>query len=492
MKHVVVIGAGIGGLASGIRLLQGGHKVTILEKEPRVGGYAIAYKRGGYSFDLALHVVPSGESGQEFSNLIELLGLENKIEFIKLKSGFEVFLGDFHFQMPNNLDQLLSELTRTFPAERNALKNFQQDLEKYVSVYEPVFSYTTSKLQSIPPFLLKLPAFLKHSKLSTKTYFEQFFQDKCLQSILFQPAAFMGISMAEFPTINFMMMFYLLMKDGMFTIKGGGQKLTDILEEQFINLGGELRLNQQVTKFICEKRKITGIISKSKEHLPCDAVIAGNNLVDVVNKLIGRKHFNLKYLRNLDRLKPSVSVLALNLGLDCPPAEVGIKHHIGMVFPHADIDSCFARQDLQITPLGFSVTANVNSDPDYSSMAGNTISIIGGTAPDKWLQMGQDDYIKCKKEVTQHIIDQAENYFPGLAEHIVVADLATPRTMYRYTGNPRGAIMGFNCTAGLHRQIIQTTRLPMKNLAIGSAWTNRLGGFMQSLKSGILAAEKFR
>lgn len=492
MKHVVVIGAGLGGLASGIRLLQLGHRVTLLEKEPRVGGYAISYKRGGYIFDLALHVVPSGGSGQEFSKLIALLGLGETIEFIKLNSGFEVFLGNFHFQMPNDLSQLISELERSFPAERRGLRKFRQDIEKYVAVYQPLFSYGSSKLKVLPPFLLKLPAFLKHSKLSSKTYLDQYFQDQRLQAILFQPAAFMGISMAEFPTINFMMMFYLLMKDGMYTIKGGGQKLTNALQEQFLHLGGELRLNERVKKFTIEKQTITAIESESNRHLSCDAVVTGNNVIDVVNTCIGRKHFSSGYLRNLDSLLPSVSVLALNLGLDCPPAELGIQNHIAMVFPNSDIDSCFAGQHLQISPLGFSVTANANSDQSSSLVTGNTVSIIGGTAPAKWLDMEPEEYLKCKKQVTKIIIDQVANYFPGLTDHLVVADLATPRTMYRYTSNPKGAIMGFNCTAGLHRQIIQATRLPIKNLAIGSAWTNRLGGFMQSIKSGILAAEKIQ
>jgi hypothetical protein len=50
--------------------------------------------------------------------------------------------------------------------------------------------------------------------------------------------------------------------------------------------------------------------------------------------------------------------------------------------------------------------------------------------------------------------------------------------------------MGFNCTTGEHRKLIKAARLPLANVIVGSAWTNRLGGFMQSLKSGVIAAEK--
>lgn len=492
MKHVAVIGAGVGGLAAGIRLLQQEKEVTLLEKEPRTGGYAIAYRRGGYLFDLALHVVPSGGVGQEFQVLLNTLDVAEKVEFIKLKNGFEVFLGDFQFLMPNNLDELIQSLSQSFPRHAKGLRAFQRDLEKYVSVYAPVFSYGTRKSRSLPPFLFKLPSFLKHSKISTKQYFSHFFEDERLHAILFQPAAFMGIPMTRFSTINFMMMFYLLMQDGMYTVKGGGQKITDVLTEEFLRLGGQIKLNCEVTKLYHHKKEITGIETSPANRLDCDAVIAGNNLPDLVNKLIGREFFSSSFLRALDRLYPSISVLSLHLGLDCPPSALGINNHIAMVFPDPDIDRCFEKQQSEVTPLGYSITANSNSDPSNPTIAGYTLGIVGGTAPERWFNMDPSRYRQAKEEVRSNMIADMTRYVPDLDRHIVVSDLATPRSMHRYTANPQGAIMGFNCEVGDHKPLMDAARLPFSNLKIGSAWTNRLGGFMQSLKSGVIAAEQIK
>jgi all-trans-retinol 13,14-reductase len=490
MADVTVIGAGIGGLASGVRLLQRGHRVTLLEKEPRVGGYAVSFRRQKFTFDLALHVVPSGGPGQEFAAMIDILGLSGSVHFLRLRQGFRVHLGDYRFQMPNDYEDLFASLGAAFPAEQTGLQLFRRDLEKYATSYARIFDLTVPKSRSVPPFLLKIPAFLRHSMLPARTYLRRFFKDERLMAILYQPAAFMGIPMRDFPAVNFMMMFFLLMKNGMYTIAGGGQRLTDGLLERFLQLGGTLLTGTTAETIIIEKKQAVAVRTSDGRQLPCDAVVAGNNLPETVGKLIGKGFFSKGYCANFDTLRPSVSVMALNLGLDCPPRELGVDCHIAMVFPDADIDGCFDTQRKQLLPAGFSITARGNSDPGSIEQDGHTLSLIGGTAPEEWLTMDEESYRRKKQQVSLDFIAMADRRYPGLRDHIVVSDLATPRTMARYTGNPLGAIMGLNCTAGTHRHLIKAAKMPVANVIMGSAWTERLGGFMQSIKSGILAAER--
>src|SRR5512144_2781010 len=51
MKRVVIIGAGLGGLAASIRLARAGFRVTVLEKNERVGGKMDFWEGDGYRFD---------------------------------------------------------------------------------------------------------------------------------------------------------------------------------------------------------------------------------------------------------------------------------------------------------------------------------------------------------------------------------------------------------------------------------------------------------
>ena len=160
-----------------------------------------------------------------------------------------------------------------------------------------------------------------------------------------------------------------------------------------------------------------------------------------------------------------------------------------MTFPDADIDSCMKKQENRTTMDGFSITAHCNSDPGFCEDGKFSLSLVGGTDPKKWLALDKKQYTSEKKRVIEKTIEQANRLYPGLKECVQIADLATPKTMLRYTANPLGAIMGLKCTCGSHRQIMKAANLPIKNIIMGGAWTNRLGGFMQSMKSGILAAE---
>ncbi|MEN8190105.1 MAG: NAD(P)/FAD-dependent oxidoreductase [Thermodesulfobacteriota bacterium] len=485
---VIVIGGGIGGLSSAVRLAQRGEKVYLFEKEPRVGGYAISFRRKATAFDLALHVVPCGGAGQQFAAMVEDLGLDG-VEFIRLAQGFEARFGDFSFTMANDYDALFASLESRFPQEVAGLRSFRKDLESHAPVYEALFDHTVSRWRAVPPFLPKIPSFLKRSSLSSRDYLQRYFDDERLIAVLFQPALFMGIPMDEFPTVNFLMMFYLLVKKGMYTIRGGGQALTDRLTSRFIELGGSLQTRQLVTRILVKDGRAEGVMTEDGKRWSAKGVLSAINLPDTVHRLVGRANFPKSYLENLDGLQPSISVIALNVGLATNPKELGIKNHIAIHFPDADIDSWIKKQRSSSRMDGFSVTAHTNSDPEFSEGGLYPVSIVGGTDPSAWMGMAEDEYRLAKSDLCESLISRLDGLYPGFRDSVAVTDLATPRSMHRYTANPMGAIMGLNCSCGLHRQILKACDLPIRDLAMAGAWTGRLGGFMQSMKSGILAAE---
>ena len=92
-EKVIIIGAGIGGLATALRLLNAGYEVVIYEKEDKVGGRVNRIQEKGYTFDLTatISMMP-----QEFYLLFEELGLrlEDYIEISYPKSLYYTFFKD--------------------------------------------------------------------------------------------------------------------------------------------------------------------------------------------------------------------------------------------------------------------------------------------------------------------------------------------------------------------------------------------------------------
>ncbi len=485
---VIIVGGGLGGLSAAAALAQRGYNVKLIEKEPHVGGYAIEVHRGKRSYDIALHATAAGGAGQEFHRTATALGIAEDIAFIKLREGFRVCLGDYAFQMPNDYVALFAALVQEFPEERSGLQTFRGDLEKHANAYAPLFDGAVSKWRSVPSFIPMLPAFLGHSNMPTLAYLERFVSDPRLRAILFQPSIFMGIPMDEFPAVNFIMMFHVLIRQGMYTIRGGGQAVTDALTRRLQEHGGEVITSQKAERILIENGRATGVQTADGTTHRAAAVVTGVSTTETV-RLVGASHFPPTFLRNLEPLQPSLSLLVLNLWLDCNAAEVGIGNHITVSFPSADIDTHIKTQREGSFIDGFSITAHGISEPESQSPDRAALSIIGGTHAATWIDLPDDEYRQLKAQATEDIIMKVRKRFPAISGHITFTDLATPRTLKRYTGNPGGAIMGFQCACGQHRQIMTAGNLPIKGLVAASAWTGKLGGFMQAMKAGCSAAD---
>jgi len=489
-KRVIVVGGGLGGLSAAVALAQQNIGVTLLEAQPQIGGYAVSFSRQGWTFDPALHVTAGGGAGQEFRRLVDGLGLGDAVRFLPLPEGFRVRLGAFDFSLPNDYAAIFERLGAAFPDECEGLRLFRRDLEAHVSAYAPLFAADVSKWRSVPAFLPRLPAFLKHSATSTKDYLAQFVHTPRLAALLFQCSVFMGIPADEFPAVNFMMMFHVLFGGGLSTIAGGGQSLSRALERRLLELGGEVVCRCPVARINLSGGSAVSVATKAGRVYPAAAVVAGVSLPTLAHELIGDAHLPASWLKGLETLNPSLSLLVLSLGIDCPPQAVGIGHHLTMVFPDADIDACMRRQRGGRTVEGFSVTAHAVTEPGIAPPERSTVVVAAGTNSGAWIDLGDEEYRRAKQATVSEIMVQLETLYPGLGARVRVTDLATPRTLRRYTGNPAGAILGFACRMGVHRPLLAASSLPVRRLALASAWTDKMGSFLQVVKAGVAAAEK--
>jgi phytoene dehydrogenase-like protein len=487
-ETILIVGGGLGGLTAGVALANQGRKVVLFEKETKVGGYATSFTRAGYTFDPALHAVTEGGGGGVFQTLISSLGIDSGVSFVKLNRAFSVRFGKFAFDMPNDPDALYAALADAFPEERVGLARFRQHLESSAGIYGPVLLGHNPGWRSVGAFIPRIPVFLSQTVMPTHDYLGRFIRSGRLKALLFQPAVFLGIPSTEFPVINYMMMTHLLVGKGMYTVNEGGAGLSRALAERFIRQGGEIVTKARVESIIVRKGKACGVRLAGGAVHEARAVIA-NMGPTALAAMLPPEAFPAPYMRTLKKLRPSLSVVQLHIGLDCPVEQLGIKSHLSIWFPDDDIDSCIRRQRESLIPEGVSITApsitwtGLDRDRPW-------ISVVGGVSARAWSAFDQDSYCEAKGRCTESILKTLEGLYPGIRSHVVVSDCATPRTFNRYTGNPDGAIMGYDCSIGMHRKIMKVSRIPVRDLFVAGAWTDRLGGFMQSMQAGIDAAYK--
>ncbi|MBD3240186.1 MAG: FAD-dependent oxidoreductase [Chitinivibrionales bacterium] len=489
-QDIVIIGGGLGGLAAGVRLAQAGRGVVLYERQPRTGGYATDFTRNGYTFDPALHAVPEGGPGGCFNELTGRLGIDDDVSFVKVPHAFQTVLGEERYTAPNDPDAGFEWLASLSPQDRDGLLRLRRDIERYAPLYDGLVEGRLSPWQIATRFVPRLPLFLHHTDLGVDRYLSRLVRSPLVKALLFQPAVFYGYPMREFSTVNYIVMLSMLKLGGLYTIRGGGRALSDALRRRLVALGGDVRCGVAVEKVLVRGGRAVGVRLAGGAEREASAVIANVNTRALVHELVGDEHFPRGYVRALDTLGNSLSVVQLHVGLECPLEQVGIDRYLTTVFPDSDIDGCMVRQRQSRFLEGCSITAPGVADPRAVGPRGPTLSVVGAVDPAQWLSLSPDEYREAKEECTEKTLALLEGVYPGVRSHCVTVDLATPHTFHRYTGNPDGAIMGFASHIGAHRPLLKISRMPIRGLHLASAWTLRFGGMMQAMRAGVAAAEK--
>ena len=85
-QNVIIIGAGLGGLVCGAILAKEGHDVTIVEKNPRVGGCLQSYQRNNAIFDTGMHIFGGMNEGGNIRRIFDYIGISQLLNFQNLNS----------------------------------------------------------------------------------------------------------------------------------------------------------------------------------------------------------------------------------------------------------------------------------------------------------------------------------------------------------------------------------------------------------------------
>ena len=120
---VIIIGAGIGGLAAGAVLSKKGKKVLVLERIHVPGGCAVNFRRGRFEFDASLHLLNGLDKGKPSYRLLEECGVDKKVKFLKPAHLYRSIFPDFDVRVPQcNSEAYINILGNLFSKEKNRIK----------------------------------------------------------------------------------------------------------------------------------------------------------------------------------------------------------------------------------------------------------------------------------------------------------------------------------------------------------------------------------
>jgi phytoene dehydrogenase-like protein len=494
---VIVVGAGLSGLATASLLAQKGKRVLVLERHSLAGGYATNFEREGFTFDASLHSFNGMCEGADSYELLKACGVANQVDFLPHPFLYRFVDDDVDMTVgERDIAQFERQLGEMFPSERDGLSRMFKEAR---ATHKQIGKVFTSNWP-VPLRVLSMPfvfgKVLRYEHDTVERFFSRFIGDPRLKDLLSVQWSYYGLppDRLNFPYFCYPFIDYL--HHGGYSIKGGSQVLSDALVDVIERHGGRVLLTTPVKKVLVANGRVVGVEAKRLGSVFAPKVVSNISPIAMVS-LVGEQHFGGKYLNQLKSMRTAISGLQVYLGLDCPLSELGVRDDEYIIFVGrknslSDQYEALQANDLEHGRTAFSINLFSSVDPSLAPLGMSTLGLFTLCGGQYWHDLPRDQYEIRKAEVTATLIERAEAMLPGLSSHIKVCETGTPRTMTRYTSNPAGSFYGFEQSvdqAGLLKRFGQ--KYPIKGLYQVGAWTFPGAGYIGALMSAKFLSDRF-
>jgi phytoene dehydrogenase-like protein len=294
----------------------------------------------------------------------------------------------------------------------------------------------------------KLKKILKYSKMPAEKFLESLFPGdelKGLRVALFSIAPIEGIS-----AVGMLAFIGFALKGRAHAPINGAQKIANAFAEAVITNGGEIFYSKRVITIKIENKKVKGVILEDGSEFDAESIVSAIDAKSTFNKLIDPEMIPLKFKKKLDSTPVSGTFFIVSIVTDIDPSEYGFDGSDVFINSSLDIKEAMTPNNPEKSSfhLNFPKYRSERADPNVNGIqivfpATFDFENYWRTGPE--LQRG-DEYLEFKKGFASNLIKKLEMYIPGLNEHVLSMDIATPITMYRYTHNYYGAAVGWSYT----------------------------------------------
>lgn len=493
-KSIIIIGGGMAGLSAGIYGRINEYDTKIFEKNHVAGGLVTSWKRKGYTFDAAMDWFIGTDINSKSSIVWRELGYlqDRKVDYydellhVRDKAGKLWTL----YTDPSRLEQELLQLT-TYQEDQVKIKGLCRDIAKFAQA--PAFDFRRphmifgawDQFKFLMQYLSCLKIFIDYNQVLVSDYAESF-QDPRLREVMtymfYEP---------ECPHVPFVFLFQLANMDrhaaGYPT--GGSSGVSGFLENRYQELGGKIQYRAAVKKIIVEDGKAIGVILEDGTEHFADLVISACDTRRVIYEMLDGKFVN----DTIDRLYKEgaihASVLKVYLGVNRDFSnEPDVV--VNLLKDAIDIPGLYQKRKRN----SLVIRHYSHFEPSYAPPGKSVVESFFYADYDYWKEasLNREGYLKEKEKVAGIVIENLESLYPGIAEQIEVVDVVTPVTYERYSGNYKGAIMGWMDDTTIVPDLLKKIKMNLPgldNFYMTGQWVVT-GGMVRAASSGRYAIEK--
>ncbi len=411
----LIIGAGLSGLAAGIRLALFDKKVIIVEKHVEVGGLNSFYVRKNRTFDVGLHAMtnftPKGMRSSPLGKLLKQLRLKHEDFQLCEQEMSEVRFPGKALRFNNDFSLFEQEIAEQFPSQ----------IDGFRKLLEHIRNFNELDINN-------------HQQLSSRQVLDQYLSDPLLIDMIFCPLMYYGNAQEhDMDFYQFVIMFKSVYFEGFARPQGGMVSILNMLVEKYQNLGGELKMGAGVSQIKHQNEVLQSVQLDSGEVIEVDKVISSAGYVETMDLC----HPNVDGPENY--IVGQISFLESLFVLGSEPKKIGYDKSI--VFYCTEPQFQYRVPD-QLTDTTSGVLCVPNNFKYEGSLHEGIIRVTNQANFKFWDSMIRKDYRAAKKACRDQAVEALLKFFPDFREHVVFLDTFTPKTIKKYTGHLNGAVYG--------------------------------------------------
>lgn len=414
MYDTLIIGAGLSGLAAGIRLAYFGQKVCVLERHYTIGGLNSFYRLRHRDYDVGLHAVTNfakpGTKTGPLSKLLRQLRLRWEDFDLRPQTQSRIIFPGVELKFTNDFALLEQQVASAFPAQRD---NFRKLVER-IDAHDELN--------------------LQQQAASARQVLNEIISDPLLIDMLFCPLMFYGSAVPRDMDFNqFVVMFKSIFEQGFGRPFAGVRLIMKNVIRKYRECGGELRLRAGVKQIVSDGRRTTGVILESGEHIEARNVVSSAGLAETV-RMCGSEPDPAAQTEPGD-----ISFVETIFVINKQPAELG--HRDTIIF-YNDIPEFHYENPEEPCDLRSGIICSPNNFEYEQPLEEGCMRITALANHRYWLNLPDDQYQSEKQVWSDRILAAGLKHTPDFRPHIIDTDVFTPKTIQRFTSHINGCVYG--------------------------------------------------
>ncbi len=323
MKKILIVGAGLGGLTTALRLAKRGYQVELVEKNAQAGGRLNQIKKDGFTFDIG----PSFFSmPYEFDEFARDCAIRLPFEFVELDPLYSVSFRNNPktYTLYKDIDKLAEQFSDVEP-------DFKRKMQRYLDACEALYNDTVdvaikTNFNSLPHYFLSL---LKVNPIHLPTLFrsfwaqiERYFDSKEAREIVSLIAFFLGRTPFDTSAVYTLLSYIEFRNNGYHNVKGGMYQIVTGLLKELDKAGVKLHYQVEIDDFEEKDGKLMAMLDTKGGKWTADAFVVNSDAAFFRGRVLKKKTFSEA---RLQKMEWTMGYLTFYIGLNAKLED--LNHH---------------------------------------------------------------------------------------------------------------------------------------------------------------------